>query len=194
MSMAKRGKRESVLEEKAKVRGFFRVKIINQDGSEAGDSGWQENVVVNDGFSGYLVTPLLGGSAKAVGRMCLGTGTNPDVTAASLPAEIQHVTSRNRVAVTTANVASKTARFTATWASSDSHLTGGVTIQNIGLVNNTTSGGTILCGKTYATSAWGTNQDVQATYDVSFAALAPLFTIGYMIAKVLGLLSFSGLA
>src|SRR5512137_159156 len=169
MSMAKAvQKRQQKEQEHVGVRGFFRVKIINPDGSEAGDSGWRENVVVNLGFSQYLVGALCGAS-KSVGRMVIGTGTNPASDATALPGEVAHVGSINRVTVGTANVSSKTARFTATWASSDSHLSAGVTIQNIGLVNNTTSGGTILCGKTYATSAWGTNQDVQATYDVAFA-------------------------
>jgi len=169
--MAKTAVRKAEKEHKEPVgvRGFFRVKIINPDGSEAGDSGWQENVVVNLGFSQYLVTPLLGGAAKAVGRMVIGSGTNLATDATALPGEITTSGSAtNRVAVTTANVSSKTARFTATWASSDSHLDAGVTIQNIGLINDVTTAGTILCGKTYATSAWGTNQDVQATYDVAF--------------------------
>lgn len=162
-------RKRSAVVERPEVKGFFRLKVINPDGSEAGDSGWQENTVVNLGFSQYLVDPLLGGTAKAVARMIIGTGTAPATDATTLPGEVAHVGSINRVTVGTANASSKTARFTATWASSASHLSAGVTIQNIGLVNNTTSGGTILCGNTYATSAWGTNQDVQATYEIRFA-------------------------
>lgn len=151
-----------------KVRGFFRLHL-KEGGQIVGDSGWCENTVVNLGFSHYL-TDLLGQGAnsKQISRMMLGTGTAPGATDTSLAGELNTAT-YTRTTVTFTNTSSKTARFTATWASSSSHITASVALQNIGIINNTTSAGTLMAGNTYSTSAWNTNQDVNATYEIRFS-------------------------
>ena len=148
------------------VHGFFRIHI-REDGKLVGDSGWRPNQVVNLGFSQYLVDAL-GGTSKQISRMMLGTGTAPAATDTSLAGELNTAT-YTRTTVTFANVSSKTARFTATFASANSHITAAVTLQNIGIINNTTSAGTLMAGNTYATSQWNTNQDVQTTYEIRFS-------------------------
>lgn len=159
-----------------KVRGFFRLNIT-EDGKVVGDSGWCPNQVVNLGFQDYLAA-LLGAVAgsKQISRMTLGTGTAPGATDTSLHGEISTAVHTNytRTTVTAATVASKTARFTATFASSSSHISAAVNLSNIAILNNTTSAGTIMAGNTYASSAWNTNQDVNATYEIRFSALIPL--------------------
>lgn len=150
------------------VRGFFRV-AITENGQIVGDSGWKPNAVVNLGFSHYLCDLLgQGASSKQISRMMLGTGTAPGVTDTTLNGECNTAT-YTRTTVTYSNVSSKTARFTATWASSSSHILAATTLQNIGIINNTTSAGTLMAGNTYATSQWNTNQDVNATYEIQFA-------------------------
>lgn len=149
-----------------KVRGFFRVHIMT-DGEIVGDSKWQENTVVNLGFNQYLVSTLgaVAGS-KQVSHMALGTGTAPGAADTTLDGELAEDV---RSAVTAASSSgSKTTRFTATFASSDSFATATRNISNLGLFN-TSSGGTIFAGNTYASSAVATNQAVQCSYDIIFS-------------------------
>lgn len=150
------------------VKGFFRLAIV-ENGEVVGDSGWRENQVVDLGFSHYMVDLLgQGANSKQISRMMLGTGTAPGAAATTLPGELNTAT-YTRTTVSFANTGSKTARFTATFASANSHITAAVTLQNIGIINNTTSAGTLMAGNTYATSQWNTNQDINATYEIRFA-------------------------
>ncbi len=151
-----------------KVKGFYRVHIV-EDGKVVGDSGWHSNLVVNNGFSMYLTDLLgIGASSKQISRMMLGSGTDPAATDNTLNGEFNTAT-YTRTTVTFANVGSKTARFTATFASANSHITASTTLGNIGIINNTTSAGTMMAAKSFATSQWNTNQDVNATYEIRFS-------------------------
>lgn len=151
-----------------KVKGFFRLQITEQ-GKVVGDSGWKRNQVVDLGFSHYLVDLLgQGANSKQISRMMLGTGTAPAAANTTLHGELNTAT-YTRTTVTFANTGSKTARFTATFASANSHITAAVTLQNIGIINNTTSAGTLMAGNTYSTSQWNTNQDVNTTYEIRFS-------------------------
>lgn len=82
---------------KVGVRGFFRVQL-NDSGRIVGDSGWQENQVVNDGIQQYLVNWLLGdtGNGKSVTHMTLGTGTQPASNGTSLAGEINDMLNDDR--------------------------------------------------------------------------------------------------
>ena len=150
-----------------KLRGFFRVNI-EEDGEIVGDSGWVENQVTNLGFKLYLADNI-GKSAgsKQIGYVALGTGAAPASNATTLPGEISGSTQRR--AVTYSNVASNTAQFTATFASSDSHLGGTSNLSNIGLYATTTTGDTLFAGNTYASSSCATNQNVNVTYQIRFS-------------------------
>lgn len=166
--MSTRKRKQKGNKEDVKVKGFFRLHIV-EDGQVVGDSGWHENTVVNLGFSHYL-TDLLGQGAnsKQISRMMLGTGGAPAATDTTLAGELNTAT-YTRTTVSFTNTSSKTARFTATFASSSSHITASVALSNIGIINATTSGGTIMAGNTYTSSAWNTNQDINATYEIRFA-------------------------
>lgn len=146
-----------------KVKGFLRLQMVDgKSGKIVGDSGWRENTVVNLGFQDYIVGSLgaVAGS-KQVSHMAIGTGTAPGATDTSLAGETGvRVTSSNSA------VSSKTLQCTAQFAGSDMGST--CTIQNVALAN-TSSGGTILCGTTYATSQWASNQNVNATYQLRFS-------------------------
>lgn len=150
---------------KVGIRGFYRVQITNPDGSLAGDSGWNENQVTNDGFNNYLAKLLgaISGSSQ-IGYVALGTGTVPGAAATTLHGEVT-----SRTAVTAASSAtSKAVRFTATFSSAGSFVGATVSLQNIGLFA-TNSGGTLFAGNTYATSSCATNQNVNCTYDITFS-------------------------
>ena len=155
------------------LRGFFHVRIVEQDGRIVGDSGWFENTVVNLGKRDYLCTPLAGGTAKAISRLALGTGGAPAATDTSLSGELSHQTNaasgtRNRFTCNTSQIGSTAIEFQATFASSISFATTTANISNIMVINDTTTGGTIFAGNTFASSLLNTNQDVQASYRITF--------------------------
>ena len=146
-----------------KVKGFVRTQIVDgKTGKIVGDSGWKQNTVVNLGFQDYIVGALgaVAGS-KQITHMAIGTGTAPGVTATSLEGE-----TGTRVTTTNTAVASKTLQATCQFAGSDMGST--CTIQNVALAN-TSVAGTILCGTTYTTSQWASNQNVNATYQLRFS-------------------------
>lgn len=149
------------------VKGFFRVNLT-EDGPDGvkvvGDSGWKQNNVTDEGHRDYLVRALgaLSGS-KQVSHAALGTGGEPSDGDTSLAGEVEV-----RDAVSAASNGSTSARFTGTFASADSFVTNTQNISNIGLFNSS-SGGTLFAGNTYASSAVATNQNVEYTYDITFS-------------------------
>lgn len=153
-----------VQESRVGVRGFYRLHIMNEDGSLAGDSGWHENQVTEEGFRNFLCR-LLGAIANSsqVTHVALGSGTVPGAADTTLQGEVV-----KRASVTAAtSSSSKAVTFTATFSSGDSFVTNTQNISNIGLFG-TSSGGTLFAGNTYASSSCATNQNVNVTYTISF--------------------------
>lgn len=150
-----------------KLRGFYRVQIEDPDKGIVGDSGWHENLITNDGFNNFMAKLLgaIAGSSQ-VTHMALGTGGAP-IAADNVLAGEQSV----RAAVTAATSStSKAVQFTATFASSVSFVTATKNISNVGLfATSTAGGGTIFAGNTYASSSVATNQNVNASYSISFS-------------------------
>ena len=148
------------------LRGFYRLKLGEEKNGKTvivGDSGWHENQVTNLGFQNY-VCALIGGLAgsKQVGAVVIGTGGAPATGDTALAGETVRQSCGN------ATVASKTMRATAAIASG-AHPGGTPNISNIALIETTASGGTIMCGNTYASSTWNSNQGLSATYELRFA-------------------------
>lgn len=154
-----------------KIRGFFRVHIVDEDGTVAGDSGWKENQITNLGYNKFLVSALgaIAGSLQ-VSYMALGTGGTPNATDTTLGGEVTGTNSAvQRASVTAAtSSSSKTVRFTATFASGNSFVTTTENISNIGLFNSSSTG-TLFAGNQYNSSSCATNQSVNATYDIVFS-------------------------
>lgn len=154
------------------VHGFYRLQLTEGPAKApkiVGDSGWCENTVVNEGFDDFLVR-LLGKqtSSKQIGYVALGTGTAPNATHTTLNGEIMGSTQRKAVTVSASN--SKTLRFTATFYSSDSFLTGaGSNLRNIALYDSNATDDMMFAGSTYASSSCNTNQNVNVTYDIQFS-------------------------
>ena len=92
----------------------------------------------------------------------IGTGGAPATGDSVLAGETKRQTCGN------ATVASKTMRSTAAIASGD-HPGGTPDISSIALIENTASGGTIMCGNTFSSSTWNSNQGLSATYELRFA-------------------------
>jgi len=149
-----------------RVRGVFRIQLGEEENGKkiiVGDSGWKKNEVVNLGFQNYICA-LIGGQAgsKQVGAVVIGTGGVPNVTDSVLAGETKRQSCGNAV------VSSKTMRATAQIASGD-HPGGTPDIANIALIETTASGGTIMCGNTYGSSTWNSNQGLSCTYELQFA-------------------------
>ena len=155
--------------EEAKIQGFFRLKILNEDGKVAGDTGWKKNQVVNLGFQDYLCKTLAGSAgSKTISHAIIGVGTAPGAADTALDGEITDVEA-NRCAVTPTTIASKTIQFAFSLASNV--CTENKTIQNVALINHssTATAGTIFCGNTYTTSALATNQSIAGSYQIRFS-------------------------
>jgi hypothetical protein len=146
-----------------KVKGFTRIRIANPDGSFAGDSGWVPNTVTNEGKRNYLAR-LLGAlaSSSQIGYMALGTGGAPAAADTTQGGEVA-----SRTAVTAATNGSTSVQFTATFTSAQSFLAGTSNLSNVGLWA-TNTGGTLFAAAAYTSSACATNQNVNATYTVTF--------------------------
>lgn len=149
------------------ARGFFKLNVVNPDGSVASTSGWRENQIVNTGYQDFLMY-LLAGSAGSLrpSHAALGTGTVPASSATTLSGELTEAA--GRCALTTGTSGSKTVNYTFTLASGV--IAAASTIQNVGLFSGSTqAGGTMMAGNTYATSSLATNQAVNGTYAIAFA-------------------------
>ena len=151
------------MKENTRVKGFTRIQITDaKTGKVVNDSGWHENTVVNVGFEQYIVGSIGGvGSSKQVSFLAIGTGGAPSATDTTLAGE-----TGVRVGASNSVISSKTLQCTGQF--SGTAMASTCTIQNVALVN-TSSGGTILAGTTYATSQWASNQNVNATYQLRFS-------------------------
>lgn len=159
--------RKQMAQETVKARGFFKLDIVNPDGSVATKGAWRENQIVNTGYQDMLMY-LLAGSAGSLrpSHAALGTGTVPASNATTLAGELTETA--GRMALTTGTSGSKTVVYTFTLASGV--IAAASTIQNVGLFSGSTQGGgTMFAGNTYATSSLATNQAVNGTYNIAFA-------------------------
>lgn len=151
------------------VKGSYRLTISNEDGSIAGDSGWNENLIVQEGFLNFMALSLMGAAGSStVGFLALGTGGAPAAADIILAGEITGSTKRQ--AVTTASASASTAAtasFTGVFQSSNNFLAAQSTISNIGLYA-ASSGSNLMAGNTYASSPCSTNQNVNVTYTIVF--------------------------
>jgi len=144
------------------VKGFFRIQI-EEDGKIIGDSGFLPNQITNMGFQSIVNLIGAGANSKQATHLSLGSGGMPAAGDVSLAGEVSA-----RQAVVFADIASKTARFTAVFASSNSFMAGAANISNIGLFANL-SAASLLAGNTFASSSCNTNQNVNVTYELRFS-------------------------
>lgn len=159
--------RGAVAKDTTRTRGFFRLNIVNPDGSIADKGAWRENQIVNNGYQDFLMYLLMGSAGSLrPSHAALGTGTVPASNATTLAGELTETA--GRMALTTGSSGSKTVVYTFTLASGV--IAAASTIQNVGLFSGSTQGGgTMFAGNTYATSSLATNQAVNGTYNIAFA-------------------------
>ena len=163
----KKSSRTHAVKDVARTRGFFKLDVVNPDGSVHQKGAWRENQIVNVGYQDFLMY-LLAGSAGSLrpSHAALGTGTVPASNATTLAGELTETA--GRMALTTGTSGSKSVVYTFTLASGV--IAAASTIQNVGLFSGSTQGGgTMFAGNTYATSSLATNQAVNGTYTIAFA-------------------------
>jgi len=150
------------LKEKSKLHGFFRLNVINPDGTVAGDTGWKKNVIVQTGYQQYLQFALIGSSgSKTATHAAFGTAGTPASTDATLVNQLTETAAK--VPLTTGTIGSQTVQFTFTLSSGV--IAAASTILNVGLYyysnqSVVNSSGVMLAATNYASSSLATNQAV----------------------------------
>ena len=150
-----------------RLRGFYRLQIVEDDGEVVGDTGWRENVITNVGFDEYLIKALAGvaGSTPTVGYV--GLGYSAARTFAASDSNLDVVGATSRMSAATAS-SSRSAQFTAAFSSNMFGAT--YNINEIGLFSGsaTATGTKAFALATYASSSVATNQAVNVTYNIAY--------------------------
>ncbi len=167
---------QKAIGDKLVIRGFYRIAVYEYGPKGepnhrlVSDSGLMgPNQMTNIGFLNYIAY-VLGASAgsQLASYAAVGTGTVPASSAGSLPGE---VTAAGRKAIGVAFNGSTQIQWTASWASSDQTVTTPIVLQNAGLYAlSQTSNASLMCGKTYATQTWASNQSCALTYQLNLSA------------------------
>ena len=154
-----------MLTQGVRMKGCFRVRLgedIDGKHQVVGDSGWQDNVVVNLGVADYILKWLQTGvGGKEADTIIIGTGAEPASDATAIAG------STVQSAGTTSDVDSRTHQVVNNWTTDD-HPGGTPAISNAALANQGTGSYTIFCGGSFATSTWNSNQALSITYQVQF--------------------------
>ena len=139
------------------VKGFARLQIVDKKSKKVvGDSGWFENQITNYGLNSCICAAPIGAVSVQAAGLMLGSGTNPASDAVALPlSNTDYYSAFAQSSV----VASLTARMTQSF----NGTLGAATLANIGVFAAST--GSLLAGKTFASSALATTQSVNCTYE-----------------------------
>ena len=152
-----------------KVKGIFRLQLVDPDGNIAGDSGWVENAIMPKGFQEFIAGAVCKGAGSSqVNYAALGTSTVATNDTA-LSGELTGSKRATAVGVTSSSTDfDGIASFTAVFNSTQNLVTGtGSIISNIGLFASS-SGGTMFAGTSYTASTLASNQNVNVTYQINF--------------------------
>jgi|SRR5215475_4480417 len=155
-----------------RVRGFARLQLGERqhDGSVriVGDSGWQLNTLTTDnggGLTAYIAAKV-GGVAGSKPPTHLQIATQTAAVNATQTSLLGETRVRKTFNLDLSTIATGTLQMAGSWSSSDN--TAQITIGAIA-VYNTSAGGTMAAGATFATSAWNSNQDLSATYQLRWS-------------------------
>jgi len=139
------------------VKGFARLQIVDKKTQKiVGDSGWFENQITNYGLNSCIVAAPIGAASVVAAGLMLGSGTNPASDAVALPlSNTDYYSAFAQSSV----IDSLTARM----SQSFDGAAGAATLANIGVFAAST--GSLLAGKSFASSALATTQSVNCTYE-----------------------------
>ena len=154
----------------SRLKGMYRLNIINPDGKVVGDSKWCENTITQTGYQNFLMYLLAGsaGSSRPA-YAALGTAGTPASTDATLVNQLTETGAKP--ALTTGTAGSKTVNYTFTLNSGT--IAAASTIANVGLyfysaASAANTSGSMMAGNTFASSSLATNQAINGTYQIIF--------------------------
>jgi len=160
------------------IEGFYRVNIVDPDGTIKGDSGWKHNIIPTAGLTNYI-SYLFAGSAGSsrVGFMQLGSlvsslATNDTILAGEYNKSLMASLGATQYTARTVATNADTVRFLATFVSGSIISATNQTIGCIGLYAATTSTNSVFCGGSFTASTLGSNQAINCSYSVLFLASA----------------------
>jgi hypothetical protein len=171
-------KKNTAVDDKLVIRGFYRVAVYDYGPNGepqyriASDSGLcGPNQMTNIGFLNYVAYLLAASAGSAqVAYAAVGTGTTPAANTGGLPGEVVQVTNQRGACTVSVN-GSTQVQWVASWASAFQTSTSAIVIQNAGLYAlSQTSNQSLMCGKTYATQTWASNQSCALTYQLNLTA------------------------
>ena len=147
-----------------KVRGFVRGALHDTDTGETRMGEWHENVITQMGFQNYLCYNLITDASGlhpthiAIGSITTAHASTDTVCSGQYSP---------RGGSTASVVASKTARFVASFAADG--ITGPIANCSLHAASATT-GGSAMCIATYGISTKSSTQTFTLTYDIVFAS------------------------
>jgi len=171
-------KKQKVVDDKLCIRGFYRVAVYDYGPNGepnhriASDSGLcGPNQMTNIGFMNYVAYLLASSAGSANAQWAaVGTGGAPASNTGGLPGEVVQYTNQ-RGSCTVSVPSSNQVQWVASWASGFQTSTSAIVIQNAGLYAlSQTSNQSLMCGKTYATQTWASNQSCALTYQLNLTA------------------------
>jgi len=147
-----------------RVRGFFRLQLVNHKTGKIEGEFFGPNTVTNFGLNNACAGACIGaaGSCQALSAVLA------DQTAAINATQISMIGTENAVKdLSPSTVGIGTARNTCSFAGSDNSDT--LTIGAVGLHKNTNAATDLIAGQTFTTSQMATNQDLNMTYELRFS-------------------------
>jgi hypothetical protein len=161
------------------IAGFYRVNIVDPDGTVKGDSGYKKNTISNLGLANYLAYGFAssGGSTTLGPPKFMHLGSLQSSHASSLVNVTGAFALSNAASISSTGHTTRaaqsdghTVRFLATFISSN-FATTTLTLAAIGMFH-TTNATSAMCAGSFASSTIGSAQNVNATYDLVFSATA----------------------
>jgi hypothetical protein len=142
------------------LRGFARVQLLDKKTKKIiGDSGWGPNTVTTYGLNNLAGAMIAASGSAQAKSACLATMTD-----AVNVSHVSLVGVENAVkALTPSSVATGTARMTCSFDGSDNSAA--LTIGAVGLHSTAGTNTNLMAGKTFTTSAFATNQQLNLTYE-----------------------------
>lgn len=145
-----------------KIKGMSRLQIVDKKTRKiVGDTGWRRNQITNYGLESCICAAPIGAASVQAAGFVLGSGTVPASSHTVLNGS--NSDQYSTFAQSTVN-GSLSARMTQSF---DGNASSMATLANIGILAAST--GSLIAGLTFASSSLGTDQDVNATYELQYS-------------------------
>ena len=158
------------------IDGFYKVNIVDPDGTIKGDSGWNHNLITNGGVTAYILY-LFGSSAGSsrcaymmLGSLASSLATNATSVPGAYNMSLAQAIGTTQITSSTQS-SGNTVRFLANFVSNSIISASNQTIACIGLFA-TTNATAVFCGGSFTASTLGSNQAINCTYDIVFTCSA----------------------